>query len=91
MGSWVNEFKALNSPTKNKGSIKNNPGLLQPSKAEQIEAELKLLEWHKLANNAAIKVVHINRVNHLPFFRCYLNYVGLYSSNEINSSESISR
>ena len=26
-----------------------------PSKAEQIEAELKLLEWHKLANNAAIK------------------------------------
>jgi hypothetical protein len=62
MGTWVEEFKALQSPSKGKGSTslgstttKGN-SRLQPSKAEQLEAELKLLEWHKLANNAAIKV-----------------------------------
>lgn len=26
------------------------------SRAEKIQAELKLLEWHKLANDAALKV-----------------------------------
>ena len=26
------------------------------SRAEKIQAELKLLEWHKLANHSAIKV-----------------------------------
>jgi hypothetical protein len=27
-----------------------------PTRKEKLEAELKLLEWHKLANDAAIKV-----------------------------------
>ena len=29
------------------------------SRAEKIQAELKLLEWHKLANDAALKVFNV--------------------------------
>ena len=28
----------------------------KPSRQEKLKAELKLLEWHKLANDAALKV-----------------------------------
>ena len=36
----------------------NNKGILKKpqSRADKIKAELKLLEWHKLANDSAIKV-----------------------------------
>ena len=39
-------------------SLQGKPGLVKKpqSRKEHIEAELKLLEWHKLANEAAIKV-----------------------------------
>ncbi len=45
------------------------------SRKEKIEAELKLLEWHKMANAAAIKVVYIVT---LPLVKrlssvCFLN------------------
>lgn len=53
MATWMQEFKALQTPAVRGAPSKRLP----PSKAEQIEAELKLLEWHRLANNAAIKVL----------------------------------
>jgi hypothetical protein len=36
---------------------------LPPSRKEKLQAELKLLEWHKMANNAAIKVSHLIKKN----------------------------
>ena len=42
-------------------SLQGKPGLVKKpqSRKEHIEAELKLLEWHKLANEAAIKVLEL--------------------------------
>ena len=37
---------------------KSKAGLIHTRKAK-LEAELKLLEWHKLANDAALKVINI--------------------------------
>lgn len=36
---------------------------LPQSRKEKLQAELKLLEWHKMANNAAIKVGLNARLN----------------------------
>ena len=59
MSTWVDEYHALKSPDKldAKLGFKNLNNKAQPTKAEKLEAELKLLEWHKLANNSAMKVI----------------------------------
>ena len=51
--SWADDFSLQNSTANpiGKPSVKKSP-----TRKEQLEAELKLLEWHKLANDAAIKV-----------------------------------
>mmetsp|Transcript_21815 Transcript_21815/g.19875 ORF Transcript_21815/g.19875 Transcript_21815/m.19875 type:complete len:550 (+) Transcript_21815:39-1688(+) len=60
MGSWIEDFNINDFPhTNNKNSYDSqlNSGVVNKplSKREQLEAELKLLQWHKLANDAAIK------------------------------------
>ena len=51
--SWADDFSLQNSTANQLGKpvVKKSP-----TRKEQLEAELKLLEWHKLANDAAIKV-----------------------------------
>jgi hypothetical protein len=34
-----------------------SPGKRKEATVDKLKAELKLLEWHKLANDAAIKVI----------------------------------
>lgn len=53
MNTWVEEFRSLKSD--NKVGIDAR----KSTKTGQLEAELKLLEWHKLANNAAMKVIFL--------------------------------
>ena len=50
MSSWVEDFSMADSIGGSHIASKRSP-----TKKEQIEAELKLLEWHKLANESAIK------------------------------------
>lgn len=38
------------------GNMKGQKSVMINSRKAKIEAELKLLEWHKLANDAALKV-----------------------------------
>ena len=52
--NWVDESNAYNLPTK-KDSHK--------SALEDLEAEMKLLHWHKLANEAALKAALIRTKN----------------------------
>jgi hypothetical protein len=69
--TWVDDFSALQGG--GKGGLVKKP----VSRKEHIEAELKLLEWHKLANEAAIKVerlaITVSRVillcRRLPYYR----------------------
>lgn len=61
MGTWIEEFNAfqhLNQQIGTPGGLSTKKGLVppkEPSRVEKINAELKLLEWHKLANDAALK------------------------------------
>lgn len=50
MSSWVEDYSLADSLGGSHAPPKHSP-----TKKEQIEAELKLLEWHKLANESAIK------------------------------------
>lgn len=55
MSNWVEDFNSFQG---SQGTSVAPPGKVakkSPTKAEQIEAELKLLEWHKMANDAAMK------------------------------------
>ena len=56
MSTWVEEYHALKSPDKFDAKLGLKNLKSQPTKAEKLEAELKLLAWHKLANNSAMKV-----------------------------------
>lgn len=62
MGSWVDDFTNFKSEsgglsviTPSKSRAGSSSLLKQQTRAEKIKAELKLLEWHKLANDSAIK------------------------------------
>jgi len=60
MSTWTEEFSAFQSSTASGGIGGGNSSSTvgakrSPSRKDKIEAELKLLEWHKLANDAAIK------------------------------------
>jgi len=59
MGSWVDEqFSSSIQPETNVFDITKGPSkeLNKPQNRKQtLEAELKLLDWHKLANDSAIK------------------------------------
>lgn len=62
--SWVADFNSL----QNSQVITNSKGSRGPVKkpqgtAEKLKAELKLLEWHKLANDAAIKAALMQSKN----------------------------
>lgn len=55
MSNWVEDFNSFQG---SQGTSIVAPGKVakkSPTKAEAIEAELKLLEWHKMANDAAMK------------------------------------
>ena len=54
--SWVDDFSQFQSTSQASIAGKTAPTKKSPTRKEQLEAELKLLEWHKLANEAAIKV-----------------------------------
>lgn len=57
MSTWVEEFNDFQSGggVAPGGSMKSNFAPVKQSRTEKIKAELKLLEWHKLANDAALK------------------------------------
>lgn len=64
--SWVDDFSSFQSSTDAApGGQKKAQVTKSPTKKEQLEAELKLLEWHKLANDAAIKVCFECKTNHI--------------------------
>lgn len=66
MMSWVDDFSSFQSSTDVvPGGQKKAIVTKSPTKKEQLEAELKLLEWHKLANDAAIKVFHYTHCTYL--------------------------
>lgn len=66
MGSWVDDFSTFQNSTDGGGDLTAGLGIKggsylakSPTRKEKLEAELKLLEWHRLANDAAIKVLYI--------------------------------
>jgi hypothetical protein len=55
-GSWVNDFNLVSSSSSAVSIPKGKGGShKKETSADKLRAELKLLEWHKLANDAAIK------------------------------------
>lgn len=53
--SWVEDFNSFQGSQGNSVVVPGKIVKRSPTKAEAIEAELKLLEWHKMANDAAMK------------------------------------
>ena len=58
---WMEEFDAFENPTNaSKGAGKGGgPKRRNASQIEELEQEMKLLHWHKLANEAALKAALI--------------------------------
>lgn len=58
MSNWVEEFSNFQGGAggvTTGGGMKSNYAPQKQTRTEKIHAELKLLEWHKLANDAALK------------------------------------
>lgn len=58
MSNWVEEFSNFQGGgggVTTGGTMKSNFAPSKQTRTEKIQAELKLLEWHKLANDAALK------------------------------------
>jgi len=53
--NWVEDFNSFQGSQGNSVIAPGKVAKKSPTKAEAIEAELKLLEWHKMANDAAMK------------------------------------
>jgi hypothetical protein len=58
--SWIQDFNSIQASSTSAGGSgiaipKGKPARRKESAADKLKAELKLLEWHKLANDAAIK------------------------------------
>ena len=61
MKNWVDETTVGTSTDISRismGGMKGQKIVINNSRKAKLEAELKLLEWHKLANDAALKVNH---------------------------------
>ena len=56
MGDWVDDFDSFQGSQTTSVAAPPKIAKKPPSTRESIEAELKLLEWHKMANDAAMKV-----------------------------------
>lgn len=70
MGSWVEDFNSFQPSTEHSiglggGGFSSVGGLPKKpqTRKEKLEAELKLLQWHKLANEAAIKAALVQTKN----------------------------
>jgi len=55
--SWVDDFNSFQASTDSGPGLGRSGGAPKKllSRKEKIQEELKLLEWHKLANDAALK------------------------------------
>ena len=60
---WMEEFDAFENPSSNaaRGAAgkSGGPKRRNASQIEELEQEMKLLHWHKLANEAALKAALI--------------------------------
>ena len=62
MKNWVDETGVSQTSTDisrismGMNGMKGGKSIINNSRKAKLEAELKLLEWHKLANDAALKV-----------------------------------
>lgn len=66
MSNWVEEFSNFQGGAggvTTGGAMKSTYAPLKQTRKEKIEAELKLLEWHKLANDAALKAALMQTKN----------------------------
>lgn len=63
MSNWVEEFNEFQGGVTPGGGMKSNYAPMKQSRTEKIKAELQLLEWHKLANDAALKAALMQTKN----------------------------
>ena len=84
MKNWHNEAAAFQASTDisriSVTGMKGQKRALNNSHKAKLEAELKLLEWHKLANDAALKVGHT--ITLLLLFSSFFVAVSLFSRVE---------
>ena len=71
MKNWMDETGVSQTSTDisriSMNGMKGQKSVINNSRKAKLEAELKLLEWHKLANDAALKVSVLQGSSHSDF------------------------